>query len=120
MAGVNAQLFTDMATTFEAFSRDPEALKATISKSPPSLDEGIRSLAVQRPFLRDLAAFSEDLRGRDARAARRPAHDQPARCERAPRCCGAPWQLNERTEEVLVALNDLVRAPDDQPGAAGA
>ncbi len=31
---VNANLFTEMADTFEAWSRDPEALKATIAKQP--------------------------------------------------------------------------------------
>ncbi|HVE68690.1 MAG TPA: MlaD family protein, partial [Solirubrobacteraceae bacterium] len=63
VAGVNAQLFTDMAITFEAISRDPAALEATIAKSPPTLDEAIRSFRVQRPFLRETAEFSEDLRG---------------------------------------------------------
>ncbi|MBA3327699.1 MAG: MCE family protein [Solirubrobacterales bacterium] len=58
---VNARLFSDMATTFEAISRDPDALKATISKSPPTLAEGERSLRAQRPFLRNTAAFSRDL-----------------------------------------------------------
>ena len=63
VAGVNAQLFTDMATTFEAFSRDPQALEATIAKSPSTLDVGTRSFRIQRPFLRDLGDFSVDLRG---------------------------------------------------------
>src|SRR3954471_4826124 len=33
----NARVFTDMATTFEAFSRDQQALKDTISKNVPTL-----------------------------------------------------------------------------------
>jgi virulence factor Mce-like protein len=56
----NAHLFTTMANTFEAFSRDPQALKDTISKSPPTLDVSTRSLRVQRPFLDHTTAFSRD------------------------------------------------------------
>jgi hypothetical protein len=59
---VNARLFTDMATTFEAFSRDPKALQDTISKNVPTLAAGTESFRVQRPFLAETAAFSHDLR----------------------------------------------------------
>jgi virulence factor Mce-like protein len=55
--------FVAGADTFEALSRDPEALKATIEKSPDTLAVGERSLRAQRPFLRNLALVSEDLRG---------------------------------------------------------
>jgi virulence factor Mce-like protein len=61
VSSVNARLFTTMANTFEAFSRDPQALKDTISKTPPTLDVGTRSLAVQRPFLEHTAKLSKDL-----------------------------------------------------------
>nr|MBA2504699.1 MCE family protein [Thermoleophilaceae bacterium] len=64
-AGLSAPLsdtlargFTEMADTFEAFSRDPQALRDTISGSPPTLDAGLRSFPVQRPFLRRLAGIS--------------------------------------------------------------
>ena len=56
-----AHSFTAGARTFEAWSRDPEALKDTISESVPTLDTGIRSLRVQRPFLRDFRDFSAAL-----------------------------------------------------------
>jgi ABC-type transporter Mla subunit MlaD len=49
------------ADTFEAWSRDPEALKDTISKSWPTMDVGIRSFRAQRPFLRDFRDFSASL-----------------------------------------------------------
>jgi len=58
-----AHLFTTMANTFEAISRDPQALKDTIAKSPGTLAVGTESLRVQRPFLDDTAAFSKDLFG---------------------------------------------------------
>jgi virulence factor Mce-like protein len=53
--------FTAGADTFEAWSRDPAALQATIRRSVPALDAGIRSFPVQRPFLRDFARFSHSL-----------------------------------------------------------
>jgi virulence factor Mce-like protein len=62
VAKTQARLFTDMADTFEAIGRDEQALKDFISKSPPTLDVSTDSLKVQRPFLTDLAEFSEDFR----------------------------------------------------------
>ena len=62
LADTLARGFTEMADTFEAFSRDPQALRDTISGSPPTLDAGLRSFPVQRPFLRRLAGISDELR----------------------------------------------------------
>jgi virulence factor Mce-like protein len=59
---VQAELFTHMADTFEAFSSDPDALQAAIEAAPPTLDEGIDSFPVQRPFLADFAELSQRLR----------------------------------------------------------
>jgi virulence factor Mce-like protein len=58
---VDAHLFTTMADTFDAFSRDPQKLEQTIARTPATLDAGISSLRVQRPFLQHTAAFSADL-----------------------------------------------------------
>jgi virulence factor Mce-like protein len=58
----NAEQFTNMAIAFNALSSDPEALKDAISSSPPLLTAGIRSLPVQRPFLRDFAIAQRLLR----------------------------------------------------------
>ncbi len=57
-----AQLFTHAAISFAAISEDEEALRDTISEGVPTLETGIRSLPVQRPFLRDFAEFSRLLR----------------------------------------------------------
>ena len=118
IAGVNAQLFTDMATTFEAFSRDPAALESTIAKSPATLDEAIRSFRIQRPFLHDVAEFSVDLRAttRELRAALpilNPALEEGTPVIR--RTVG----LNQRTGGVLVALRDLARAPETNQALRG-
>jgi virulence factor Mce-like protein len=61
VAPVASRLFTDMATTFEAISRDPNALQAAIAESPSTLAVGTRSLAVQRPFLADLTSLGDQL-----------------------------------------------------------
>ena len=64
VAGVStadARQFTSLATTFDAISRDPTALKQTISRSPRTLAVGTRSLAAQRPFLAHTTALSRDL-----------------------------------------------------------
>ncbi len=60
VSDVQARLFTTMADTFAAIDRDPERLQAFIAKSPPTLDVATDSLRAQRPFLSDLADFSED------------------------------------------------------------
>jgi ABC-type transporter Mla subunit MlaD len=59
VAQVNAQLFGDQATTFEAISRSASDLENTIRESPPTLDVGTASLKVQQPFLVDLTKFSQ-------------------------------------------------------------
>lgn len=50
------------AETFEAWSRFPDDLRATLRDNAPTMRAGIRSSRVQRPFLRDTAAFSRSLR----------------------------------------------------------
>ena len=58
---VQAELFTHMADTFEAFSRDPAALQAAIEEAPPTLQEGIDSFPVQRAFMDDFTELSHRL-----------------------------------------------------------
>ncbi|CAA9495384.1 MAG: hypothetical protein AVDCRST_MAG85-1443 [uncultured Solirubrobacteraceae bacterium] len=56
-----ARSFRTQAETFDAINRDPDALQATISKSPRTLDDSVRSFREQRPLLRDTAALSREL-----------------------------------------------------------
>jgi virulence factor Mce-like protein len=62
VAKIQGDVFANMATTFEAFSRYPASLQQTIEKSPPTMDTAIRSFRVQRPFLADFADLSRRLR----------------------------------------------------------
>ena len=61
VARVQAEWLSNMATTFAAISRDPEALRETISESPPTLEAATESFRVQTPFLERFAAVSRDL-----------------------------------------------------------
>ena len=61
VAPVAARLFTDMATTFEAISRDPNALATSIAETPSTLAVGTDSLAVQQPFLANLTVLGNKL-----------------------------------------------------------
>jgi len=61
VAQVQARWFGEMATTFAAISRDPEALRETIEESPPTLQAATESFRVQTPFLARFASVSRDL-----------------------------------------------------------
>jgi ABC-type transporter Mla subunit MlaD len=61
VAEEQAQLFTNMAVAFDATSRDPEALKDTISEGPATLDTAIRVLPGQQKFLADFTELSRAL-----------------------------------------------------------
>jgi virulence factor Mce-like protein len=53
VADTYAELFGNMATTFEALSRHEQSLRDTLERAPDTLEAGIQSFPVQRPFLRD-------------------------------------------------------------------
>ncbi len=106
----NARLFTTMADTFDALSRDPQALRDTISKQPPTLAVGTRSLRVQRPFLAHTAAFSRDLRGAvDELPATLPRLNAALRV--GTRVQARSPELNSRLQDTFAALDELVKKP---------
>ena len=114
----NAQLFTGMADTFEALGRDEQALKDFIAKSPPTMDTGISSFRVQRPFLTDLTAFSKDFAGatEELKGALPPLNDAIR--------VGTPVQkrlptLNDETAKTLVQLRELAEAPGTNAALRG-
>jgi ABC-type transporter Mla subunit MlaD len=114
----NAALFTSMADTFEALGRDPESLKAMISKSPSTMDTGIRSFQVQRPFLDDLTAFSRDFSGatEELKGALPPLNGAVK--------VGTPVQrrvpaLNEEVRKTLGTVRDLAEAPGTNAALRG-
>jgi virulence factor Mce-like protein len=111
VARVQAELFENMAITFEAFSRNPDALRATIEKNPVTQDVAIRSFRVQQPFLANFADLSRRLQP----AARELPRSLP-KLNRAfvvgQDVLPDTVSLNERTRDVFIALEDLFESPD--------
>lgn len=111
VATTQAQLFTNLADTFEAISRSPVALQDTIERSPPTLDTAISSFRVQRPFLADFTDLSKRLRPAvEQLPVSLPALNDALRV-------GTPVQrrsvkLYERTTDTLNAVTDLAENPN--------
>jgi virulence factor Mce-like protein len=110
VAQVNAQLFTDMATTFEAISRDPNALEATIRESPSTLSVSTNSLAFQQPFLSDLATLGNELTPATAELKAALPNVNPALEAGAQTLARTP-SLNQHLQQVMTALKNLAQAP---------
>jgi virulence factor Mce-like protein len=111
VARVQAELFSNMADTFEAIGRDPAALQATIAKGPPTEATAIRSFRIQRPFLADFADLSRRLRpAAQVLPVALPALNSALRVGTP--VVRASVVLNRNTEKVFRALNDLVQNPN--------
>jgi virulence factor Mce-like protein len=110
VAGVNARLFTDMATTFEAIGRDPNALESTIAKSPSTEDVTVNSLKVQRPFLVDFNTLGKQLAPATASLKSSLPIINPA-IEQGTRTLIRTPPLNARLQGVMTALQNLSQAP---------
>jgi virulence factor Mce-like protein len=110
VAQVNAQLFGDQATTFEAISRSASDLENTIRESPPTLDVSTASLKAQQPFLVDLRTFAQYMQ--PATSSLRAALPQlnPALAAGIQVLPRTP-SMNTRLEQVLLALKALARDP---------
>ena len=118
LSGTLARGFSGMADTFEALSRDPEALRDTIERSPATLDEGIRSLPDTRPLLARLAEISDEVRG----TAREVRTSVPA--INSALAAGTPVlrrlpAFTSDLEGSLRALRDLARSPTTDITLAG-
>ncbi len=102
--------FSAAADSFEAWSRHPDRLGQTIERSAPTMDAGIRSLRVQRPFLvalRDMSAALEDAAAELPRALPRIT---PALRRGIPVLERTP-EVNADLRDTLGSLDDLVRDP---------
>jgi virulence factor Mce-like protein len=111
VAEVQARLFGQMADTFAAIGRDPDALRETIEESPPTLATATGSLRVQTPFLARFADVSRRLQpgAEELRSALPLVNDAvqagvPAFRQTPP--------LASRTEDLFVALEDLSENPN--------
>ncbi len=110
VAPVASRLFTDMATTFEAISRDPSALEETIALSPSTLAVGTSSLVVQQPFLADLTTLGQALDAPTAQLQTTLPVLNPA-IEAGTQTLARTPILNANLEQLLRAVQSLALAP---------
>ena len=111
VAAVNAQLFADMADTFQAIGANPGALQATIQKGPPTEDAAIRSFRIQRPFLVDFTDLSNRLRPAiDVLPTALPKLNAAFRVGQP--VVLASVKLNKNTAKVFKALDTLAQDPN--------
>jgi virulence factor Mce-like protein len=108
---INARLFSEMADTFEAFSRSPSALRAVIEKTAPTNYTSIRSFRTQEPFLREFGDLSTRLRPAVAQLPRSLPKINDALIVAQP-VLPRTVALNQRTADVFRSLDDLSRNPN--------
>jgi ABC-type transporter Mla subunit MlaD len=105
-----ADFFTKAGIAFDAISSDPTALQETISEGPPTLETGIELLPRERPFLREFALLSRELRpGVTDLRATLPVLNEAIEVG-TPVLRRSP-ATNEKLEGALQALNRLVSQP---------
>jgi virulence factor Mce-like protein len=111
VADVQARWFGEMATTFAAISRDPDALRETIEESPPTLAAATESFRVQTPFLARFAAVSRDLQPGTAELPRTLPLVNDALQAGVPAFRQTP-ELGEELEDLFRAAEDLGDNPN--------
>ncbi len=114
VAGTNARLFTDMATTFAAVSASPRNLEQTIAGSPSTEQVSTQSLKVQRPFLVDLNTLGTQLAPATRELALALPDINPA-IEAGTRTLARTPSLNANLQQVMNALKNLALAPGTNP-----
>jgi hypothetical protein len=107
-----------MAGTFGALSRDQQALRDTIARSPATLDEGIRALPDTRPLLARLAAISDEVRGTAGELRRSLPPVNRALAAGTPVLKRTP-QFTDDLQGTLRAVRDLAKSPTTDMTLAG-
>jgi virulence factor Mce-like protein len=111
VARVQARWFGEMATTFAAIGRDPEALRQTIEESPSTLQAATESFRVQTPFLARFAAVSRDLQPGAAQLPRTLPLVNDALQAGVPAFRETP-ELGRELEDLFVSAEDLGDNPN--------
>ncbi len=115
VAQTNARLFTDMASTFAAISRNTRDLEQTIAESPSTLEVSTNSLAVQQPFLTDLTTFGNFMQPATMALQQALPQLDPAVEEGTTALRRTP-PLNTKLQQVMDALKSLAQAPGTNVG----
>ena len=111
VADTYAELFGNMGITFEALSRHEEALRDTLERAPDTLEAGIESFPVQRPFLRDAGTLAAKLEPVAEEIERSLPLVADAFETGAPVLEKAP-PFYQRTEDVFRAIETLAENPN--------
>jgi ABC-type transporter Mla subunit MlaD len=106
IAGVYANQFTVAANVFEAWSRHPDRLAATIERQAPTLQAGIESFRVQRPFLADFAVMARSMRRATGQLSYALPRLTPALQRGTPVLERSP-EVNEKLRGALTAADEL-------------
>jgi hypothetical protein len=110
VANVQARLFGEMATTFQAIDREPKALQATIAESPATLSVSTDSLRAQQPFLTDLTTLGHALTPASGQLDQALPEINPA-IEAGTSTLARTPSLNHNLQQVMDALQNLAEAP---------
>ena len=110
VAGTNARLFTDMATTFAAVSASPQNLERTIAESPSTEAVSTHSLEVQRPFLADLNTLGTQMAPATQELKLALPDINPA-IEAGTTTLARTPSLNANLQQVMNGLKNLALAP---------
>jgi virulence factor Mce-like protein len=110
VAEPQAEVFTNMATTFGALSEDQQALRDTISSGVPTLEQGPPALRAQRPFLTDFADLNRRLLP-GVRALRRALPTLNGALTVGTPVIASTPPINAKLRGALVELRSLVRQP---------
>lgn len=102
--------FATSANTFEAWSRDPQALRDTITKSVPTMQASIRSFRVQRPFLTEFRDFSRSMERAASRLPRTLPRIVPALETGTPVLLRSP-EINDPLRDTFGSLERLMASP---------
>jgi phospholipid/cholesterol/gamma-HCH transport system substrate-binding protein len=111
VADVQARWIGQMADTFAAIGRDPQALRETIEESAPTLEAATGSFRVQTPFLARFASVSRDLGPSTAELRRSLPAINGALRTGVPAFRQTP-DLGERLEDLFAAVEDLGENPN--------
>jgi virulence factor Mce-like protein len=110
VAQQNAQLFADMATTFQAISANAADLENTIALSPSTLQTSTRSLIVQQPFLVNFTKLGNALRPATVQLREALPSVNPA-LEAGTRTLIRTPSLDAKLQQVMVQLQRLAQSP---------
>jgi virulence factor Mce-like protein len=110
VAQTNVQLFSDMATTFQAISSSPADLQQTIKESPQTLQVSTQSLKVQTPFLGNLATLGTYMTPATQQLKQALPNLNPA-IEAGTRTLIRTPPLDRHLQQLMSALKSLAQAP---------